>query len=505
LLLACINFINLSTARSEKRAKEVGIRKTIGSARGQLVMQFLSESFIVVMVAFLLSMVAAGLLIPWFGELADKDFVLPFTNPFFWIMAVGFIAITGFTAGVYPAFYLSAFKPVSVLKSTLRLGRLSALPRQMLVVVQFTVSIVLIIGTAIVYQQIQFARNRSIGYDRNNLVTLELRDPDYNNKLNTLRTELLQTGAVLEAGNSSGPLTAIQNVTSGYSWPGKDPGLDAEFAICNITQGFGKTVGWEFAAGRDFSKEILSDSTDAIIINEAAVRYMGLKDPVGKEFVDVDEFGNRKWSRTIIGVVKDLVMESPYEPVMQTLYFYHRNANRLLHVKLNPEVSLPDAVSKIRGAVRKVLPNAFFDYHFVDEVYANKFSQEERIGKLAGIFAMLAIFISCLGLFGLASFVAEQRMKEIGIRKVVGASVFNLWKLLSRDFVVLTLVSCLLAVPVAYYLMAGWLEKYTYRTEISEWMLLMACLGALLITMLTVSFQSIRAAKMNPVNSLRSE
>ncbi len=506
LLLACINFINLSTARSERRGREVGVRKTIGSGKWQLISQFLTESFMVVLLAFTISTGLVALFQSWFNELSDKDIVLPFSNPFFWAIAISCIGVTGFMAGIYPAFYLSSFQPAKVLKGALHSGRFAALPRKVLVVVQFTVSVVLIIGTLIVYQQIQFGRNRPIGYDRKGLITLEMNDPNYNGKMDVLRTELLSTGVVSEVATSSGPLTRINNITSGHDWKGKDPNVGAEFVICNITGDFGRTVGWEVVAGRDFSKDFSSDSLHSIIINEAAVRYMALKNPVGEEYTKLDEFGNKRWSRTIVGVVKDLVMESPYEPARQTLFFYNPDAYMgRLHIKINPVVSASAALPKIELALKKVVPTALFDYKFVDEEYAHKFSQEERIGKLSGVFALLAILISCLGLFGLASYIAEQRTKEIGIRKVMGATVSNLWQMLSKDFIILVIISCFIAVPVGYYFMSSWLQKYEYHTEISVWVLLWTCIGALCITLLTVSFQAVKAALMNPVKSLRSE
>jgi ABC-type antimicrobial peptide transport system permease subunit len=506
LLLACINFVNLSTARSEKRSREVGVRKVVGSRQSQLISQFLSESFMVVILAFALSVALVTLLQNWFNGLTAKDIPLPFGNLAFWIIAVAFIGITGLLAGVYPAFYLSSFQPARVLKGVLLSGSLAATPRKVLVVVQFTASVILIVGTLVVYRQIQFARERPIGYDRESLITVAINDPNYKGKLDVLRTELLNTSVVSETATSSGPLTAIWSSTSGYEWPGKDPGFDADFAICNIASDFGRTVSWEVLAGRDFSKDFRMDSIDAIIVNEAAVKYMGLKDPVGKEFTDVDEFGRRKWSRRIVGVVKDMVMESPYAPVRQTLYFYNSGVHMgLLHIKIDPAVSASVALPKIKAVFTEIVPSALFDYEFVDEEYALKFGQEERIGKLAGIFSVLAIFISCLGLFGLASYVAEQRTKEIGIRKVMGASVSSLWQMLSKDFVVLVLISCFLAMPVGYYVMDGWLQKYEYRVELSWWIFAATTVAALVITLLTVSYQAVKAALMNPVKSLRSE
>ena len=505
LLLACINFINLSTARSEKRAREVGVRKAIGSGRLQLISQFLSESFMMVLLAFAVSFVLLTILNDSFNLLADKDIDLPIGNPVFWMSAAAFIFFTGFISGIYPAFYLSSFQQANVLKGVLRTDHFAASPRKVLVVVQFTVSIVLIIGTIIVFQQIHFAHSRHVGYDRQSLITVPMSDPNYEGKLNVLRTELLGTGVVSEVASSSSPLTAVWNVTGGYDWPGKDPNIEASFAISNVTRDFGKTVGWELVAGRDFSEEFPSDSIDAIIINEAAVAYMGLMDPVGKKLIDIDEFGTPKWSKVIIGVVRDMVMESPYEPVRQTLYYFNREAFSQLHIKINPMVAAGVALPEIKDALSRIVPTALFDYKFVDEEYGRKFSQEQRIGKLSGIFSLLAIFISCIGLFGLASFVAEQRIKEIGIRKVMGASVSDLWQMLSKDFVVLVIISCFIAIPVGYYFMNGWLERYEYRTEISWWIFLVTCLGALAITLLTVSYQALKAALMNPVNSLRSE
>jgi putative ABC transport system permease protein len=407
-------------------------------------------------------------------------------------------------AGIYPAFYLSSFKPVKVLKGVLRPGRFSSMPRRILVVVQFTVSVILIIGTLIVYKQIEFARDRPVGYSRQSLLSANMNDPQYEDKKQVIETQLMHSGMVAAIGHSTGPLTAIWNNTGGYDWPGKNPADESKFAGCGVSAGFGKAVGWQISAGRDFSPQFATDSSESIIINEAAAKYMHLKDPVGTKLTDLDMAGKVKWTKTIIGVVKDLVMESPYEPVRPTLYFYSRNGS-MLHLKLNPAVSASAAIPKIRAVVESVLPTALFDYKFVDEEYAYKFSQEVRIGKLSGVFAVIAIFISCLGLFGLASYVAEQRIKEIGIRKVLGASVSNLWQLLSKDFILLVIISCFIAIPIGYYLMNNWLQQYNYRTNLPWWIFALTCVAAIFITLITVSFQSVRAARMNPVKSLRSE
>ncbi len=297
----------------------------------------------------------------------------------------------------------------------------------------------------------------------------------------------------------------IAQKTGGYEWPGKDPALDASFVRCNVTPTYGETIGWEVVAGRDFSKELSTDSTNAIIINQAAVKYMGIENPIGQKLTDVDEFGHPKWTRTIVGVVRDIVIESPYEPVGPAIYFFNENASRLVHIRINPEVSVYAALPKIENVFKNIVPSALFDYKFVDEEYARKFSQEENIGTLAGLFSILAISISCLGLFGLASFIAEQRTKEIGIRKVLGASLYNLWQMQTKEFIALVVLACLIAIPVSYLVMHKWLETYEYHTEISAWILLLPCIGALLITLLTVSYQAVKAALMNPIKTLRNE
>jgi hypothetical protein len=332
-----------------------------------------------------------------------------------------------------------------------------------------------------------------------------MNDPAYRGKEDAIRTQLLGSGVVSDVAFSSSPMTAIWNTTGGYEWHGKDPNLDAEFVRCRVSPEYGKTVGWKVIAGRDYSREHKTDAEDAIIISKTAAEYMGMKNPIGQTLTDVDEFGAHKWTRTIIGVVDDIIMDSPYEPVMQAIFLPDEGNNAMLHVRIKPDRGAAEALPIIEGLLNKVVPSALFEYKFVDEDYATKFSQEQRVGELAGVFAVLAIFISCLGLFGLASFVAERRTKEIGIRKIMGASVSKLWQMLASDFVLLVIISCIIAVPVGYYLMTKWLGKYEFRTEITGWLLIATCLGALAITLLTVSYHSIRAARMNPVKSLRSE
>lgn len=499
LILACINFMNLSTAQSEKRAKEVGVRKSLGSVRGQLISQFLSESILVAVLSFILALCFVSLLIPFFNQLADKQMIFPFANPYFWLISIGFILITGFLAGSYPSFYLSSFHPVQVLKGIHKAGRSATLFRRILVVFQFTVSVVLIIGTIVVGEQIQHSKNRSIGYDNSGVIMIEISTTDYEGKYGILRDALMKRGAVLDMAESSSPMTEVWNRNGSFSWEGKDPNFRPLFSTIWVTHDFGNTIGWEIAEGRDFSRAFTTDST-AYIVNEAAVKYMGLEDPVGKII---------RWGRgehEIIGVAKDIVQDSPFKSVEPTIYIldYVTNTN-FIELKLNPDKSISEALALTEEVFAELVPAVPFEYKFADQEYSKKFAAEERIQKLSRIFAILAIFISCLGLFGLAAFMTAQRTKEIGIRKVLGASVFNLWQLLSKDFLVLVILSCFLAVPIAYYGLTNWLENYEYRTELSWWFFVVAGLCVVVITLLTVSYQSIKTALMNPTMSLRSE
>ena len=498
LLLACINFMNLSTARSEKRAKEVGIRKTVGSIRPQLIKQFLTESILVAFLALLIALLLVLALIPFFNGLSDKAIKLPGANIYFWLFILAFTLFTGIISGSYPAFYLSGFEPIKVLKGTFRVGRFASLPRKVLVVVQFSISIALIIGTIIVYRQIQYAKDRPVGYDREGLVTIMMNTPDLYGHYDAIRNDLLATGEVENMAESSSPSTGIWSNNIGFSWSGKDPNSLPLFGTVAMTYDFGRTIHWQIKEGRDFSRNFLTDST-AMIMNKSAVKLVGIKNVVGMII---------KWDTTphqVVGVIKDMIMESPYEPVKPTFFFLNPGWANVVTIRLKPSTSMQKGLAKVESVFRKYNPAAPFEYKFTDEEYARKFEDEKRIGNLSTFFAILAVFISCLGLFGLASFVAEQRTKEIGVRKVLGASVFNLWQMLSKDFVNLVIISCAIAIPIAWFFLHQWLLKYPYRTEISWWIFLLAGMGAMCITLLTVSYQAIKAALMNPVSSLRTE
>ncbi|MEM7380722.1 MAG: ABC transporter permease [Bacteroidota bacterium] len=500
LLLACINFMNLSTAKSVKRAKEVGIRKTIGSGKNQLIFQFLSEAFLVVLLAFVISIVLVLIGLPFFNDLTDKTMAIPWGNPMFWFSCLLFMLFTGFIAGSYPAFYLSSFRPASVLKGTFGNAQGASGLRRVLVVFQFTISTVLIIGTITIFKQIEHAKNRPLGYNKEQLLYFPINTPEVRERFETIRDELLQSTSIEEVAASDVLISDTFITNSGFSWKGKDPGMSEEFNTLRATYGFGEMIDWELKEGRDFSREFKGDSL-AFIVNESAVRYMGLENPVG-EMIKWGDNGSYK----IVGVVKDMITRSPYDQVRPTLFIMHYGRFlSFVNIKIGSQGNTRQALTHIEKIFNKYDPESLFTYNFIDQEYAQNFLSEERMGKLATFFALLAICISCLGIFGLSAFVAEQRTKEIGIRKVLGASVSGLIGLLSKEFVVLVLVSCLIAIPTSYYYMNSWINDFYYRTEISWWIFIAALVGALVITLLTVGYHAFRASYLNPVKSLRAE
>jgi ABC-type antimicrobial peptide transport system permease subunit len=470
LFLACINFMNLSTARSEKRAMEVGIRKAIGSSRDQLIKQFLSESLLVVMFAFLVALILVLVSLNSFNELASKQIEFPWTDIKFWEYSFLFILFTALVSGSYPALYLSSFKPVKVLKGTFKAGRFAAIPRKVLVVTQFTISVALIIGTLVVMNQIQYSKDRPIGYDKGGLIQIPVMSVDFTGKSDFMRHQFIASGGAIEMSTSSSPTTQIWSNRSGYTWDGKPEGFQEDFAWTEVSYEHVKTLGMKVIAGRDFSREFATDS-NAVLINKSAIAYMGVTNPVGMFLRDEDE-DDPNPPMQIIGVVDDVITQSPYDPVKQGLYVFDRYGNvSYYNLRLNPENSVAESLKVVENTFKEHFPNLPFKYDFVDEEYAKKFASEERVASLARVFTILAILISCLGLFGLASFVAEQRTKEIGVRKVLGATVTNLWVLLSKDFVQLVMISLLIATPIAYYAMDLWIQKFAYRADISWWII----------------------------------
>jgi predicted permease len=501
LLLACINFMNLATARSERRAREVGIRKSIGSLRGQLVLQFLGESILLAVISAVLAVMLAQLALPWFSVLAGSPIHLD-PGWQFWLGFAGLTLLVGVIAGSYPALYLSSFAVVKVLKGSFRAGPGAAIPRKVLIILQFTVSIALIIGTIVVFQQIVYVKNRPVGYDREGLVAIRMNTDDLRKHFTAIRDELKQSETAVVTLSTNTP-TGSAWQQSGFSWAGKDPNIVPGFDVTFATRDFGKTVGWQVVRGRDFSTDFATDSA-AVVVNEAAVKYLGFREPVGSviNYLYSSRADNRY---RIIGVVKDMVLRRPDEVVRPAIYMIDTSNADWILVKANPARSLSPAMSSIGAVFRKYNPSAPFDFRFESEDYARKFRSEERVLRLAVFFTVLAIFISCLGLFGLASFMAEQRVREIGVRKVLGASVPQLWGLLSREFVRLVVLSFLIAAPLAWVGMNKWLEGYDYRTTVGFAVFAYTLMMAVVITLLTVSYQAIRAALANPVRALRSE
>jgi ABC-type antimicrobial peptide transport system permease subunit len=496
LLIACVNFMNLSTARSEKRAREVGVRKTLGSAKRQLVFQFFSESVILAAIAFVLSILAVYFLLPAFNTLVDKELSLNIGEPVFWIAALLLILFTGVVAGSYPALYLSSFNPVNVLKGTFLAGKRSALPRHILVVAQFAISILLISATVIVYKQIQHIKNRDIGYDPNNLIMVPASE-DTQKNFPAIKDELYKTGVIQAVNRSFSPITEVWWKAPAPDWDGKPAGAELIVASMATDIEYAKTMGVKIVQGKDFSGTP-ADSAN-MVINEAAVKAMQLKSPIGMQL----RYGTNKY--TVIGVMSNIVMESPFKAVDPLLvYFDPRNANSI-NIRLKSSVTPQQALQPIEAVFKKYNPAYPFDYKFVDEEFSRKFITEDLINRLTNIFAGLAIFICCIGLAGLASFTIEKRVREIGIRKVLGATLQQLLVLISKDFLKLVLIAFVIATPLAWWFMNDWLQKYPDRINISIWLFGAVGLLILLLALVVVSLNTMKAAVAKPVKSLRTE
>ncbi|UII28053.1 ABC transporter permease [Fulvivirga maritima] len=496
LLLACINFMNLSTARSEKRSKEIGLRKSIGSGRFQIIFQFYMESFLIVFAAFIVSLFAVYQLLPYFNNWTHKHIDLPLNSPSFWLIGGSFIIITSLMAGSYPAIYLSSFNVIKALKGKVRQGAAALITRKSLVITQFSVAIVLIVCTAVIHLQVNFTKDRPTGYNKAGLIQIRLNSDAFKFKYKSLRTQFINSGAVVEMSGSHSPLTDVYSRSSGVDWPGKPTDFKDQFLIVRSSPEYGATVQWKILEGRDFDPDNKANE-EAVIINEAAAKYMGLTDPIGQSI-------GKKRKSPIIGVVKDMVMESPYEQVKPTLYVIDGPYN-FYNLRLNPNQSIHKNLSVLENTFKKTLPNVPFNFQFLDDQYAQKFESEERLGQLSGLFTILAIFISCIGLFGLSGYLAEQRTKELGIRKILGASALSLWQLLSKEFAWLTLIACFISAPLSYYFISEWLSTYQYSISMPWWLFAITWVGVLLITLLTVSHQAVKAALVNPVDSLRGE
>ncbi|WP_217603583.1 ABC transporter permease [Chitinophaga sp. GbtcB8] len=501
LLIACINFMNLSTARSEKRAKEVGIRKVVGAQKSTLITQFIGESVFIAFLAGMVAIIIVLVSLPAYNQLTDKKLSLNYGNIYTWMAFIGFILFTGLLAGSFPAFFLSSFQPVKVLKGTFKKANALVTPRKVLVVLQFTSAIVLIICTIIVKQQIDYARNRETGYNKDNLVYTFMTGTTAKN-YTLIKNELLESGVAKSITKTNSPLTERWSNGWGQDWEGKDPNDKTSFDRYLSDEGLGVTAGLQFVQGRDFDlKKFPTDST-GLIINESALKVMKFKDPIGKVVSDLGV----NWH--IVGVIKDFILTSPYEPTRPILICGAKSSFmtfRVIQIKLNGNNATAKNLAQAETIFRKYNPEYPFEYKFIDDAYAQKFDNEKRQGTLAALFAGLTIFISCLGLFGLAAYMAENRIREIGVRKVLGASITGITTLLSKDFVKLVIISFIIAAPLSYWCMDKWLQSYEYRVSIQWWVFALACCLSVAIAILTVSYQAIRAAMANPVESLRKE
>jgi putative ABC transport system permease protein len=500
LLIACINFMNLSTARSEKRAKEVGIRKVVGALKSSLITQFIGESILLATLSFFLSLVLVQLSLKPFNQLIDARLRLDLANPYFWLASLAFVLFTGLIAGSYPAFYLSSFRPVVVLKGAFKKANAVFTPRKVLVVLQFSFAVILIICTIVVEKQIDYARHRETGYDQDHLVFTFVQG-DVLQHYDLIKQELIKSGAAVAVSKLYSPITTVWNETTGLTWPGStEADKKRYFNMYESDADFVRTTGARLIAGRDIDlKTYLTDST-ALLLNETAVKLMRLTNPIGAIVRNEDGVDCH-----VVGVVRDFIIESPYNSISAMVVQGLRTSYPVVHFRLNPASPIADDLAKAQKIFEQYNPRYPFEYYFVDESYNHKFKAQQQQGALGLLFAGLAIFISCLGLFGLASYMAETRTREIGIRKVLGASVAGIAGLMAGDFVKLVLIAVLIASPIAWYAMHQWLGSFTYRIQIGAWIFLTAGGLAVVIALATVGYQAVRAALSNPVKSLRTE
>lgn len=489
--------MNLSTAQSVKRAREVGVRKAVGAKKGSLIFQFLTESYIIVLLAGILALLIVGFCLPLFSGLVSRGLAIDFTDFRFWGIFLGFIIFTGTMAGSYPAFYLSSFIPVKVLKGNQIdvPGKLSV--RKVLVIFQFSIAVVLIIVTIFFQKQINYAQERSLGYDKSRLIQIKDQGT-INRNHNLIKSALIDQGIASNISRTSHSLTDIASF-NGLSWKGRPENDNTMFIRMGVEDGLVATFGLELIAGRDFDLRKFPSDSSAALINESALKVFGFSDPIGQSFGD----NGRDWH--IVGVIKDFIHSSPYDPIGPLVVKGVFSGTSMTNIKLTNTIDTKEALAKMERVYKKFNPDFPFEYNFVDEAYATKFKETQQISRLTGLFTLLTIFISCLGLFGLAAFMAENRTKEIGIRKVLGASVLSISGLLTKDFIVMILISCSIAFPIAYLVSDKILSSYAYRIDVSWQVFLISGLAAIFITLLTISFQSLKAALANPVNSLKDE
>ena len=498
LLIACINFMNLSTARGAKRAKEVGIRKVLGGKRILLIRLFMTESLIVTFIAGAMALILALVVLPVFSTLMGQQISLNLSNGWFWVAGLGFVLFAGLLAGSYPAFYLSSFLPIKALKGTKRKKQRLISSRKVLVVLQFTVACVLIFSTLVIHRQIKYAQNRESGYNKDQLVYVML-EGDINKNYKIIKQELLDSRTAISVTKTKTPMTMSPGNTWGVEWKGKDPATRLSFDLFFTDADWTKTVGTTIIEGRDIDINTYATDSTAMLLNESAVKIMNFKHPIG-EIVSTQ---GKDWH--VVGIVKDFIIHAPYDPINPVLIGGPSGWLYTMHFKLNSQNRIKDNLAQAEQIFKKYNPNYPLDYHFVDEEYALKFKEVQQLESLTNWFAGLTIFISCMGLFALVAYMAETRRKEIGIRKVLGASVANVILLLSKEFLILVFVSFVTASPIAWLIMNKWLSGYSYRTEIPWWMFVAVGCLSLCIALITVGFQAIRAATANPVKAIKTE
>ncbi|MES2456146.1 MAG: ABC transporter permease [Bacteroidota bacterium] len=499
LLIACINFMNMATAKSERRAKEVGIKKTIGATRGSLVIQFLTEAMVLTLGSVLAAIAIVELTLPMFNNLLSIEIAIDYGNFWYWLVIIGVVLLTGLLSGLYPALFLSAFNPIQTLKR--KTARAKSVPvnlRQVLVVGQFCFAIMLIIATLVIYKQINFIKDRPIGYQANLLVEMP-QEGELASKFEVFKSQVMKTGAVTAVNQASGSFSSVSNWFWGFEWPNMPPGgQDIVFNRLETTYDLVKTSGVELVAGRDFSKDFASD-TAGVLLSSSAVKVMNLQSPLGTK---VKLNGN---DLRVIGVFKDIIWDSPYEAGRPMVINFNRNKGFNINMRLNPANSLSRNVELISAVVKRLNPAYPVDIRFVDSLYAQKLQSEKILGILANLFGSIAILISCMGLYGLVAYSAEQRTKEFGVRRVLGASVSNIMRLLSVSFLKMVFAAACIGVPLAYYLMDKWLTNFEFRTSISLQVILISIAGTAVTAFLTVSFQAYKAARANPVEALKYE
>jgi putative ABC transport system permease protein len=497
LLIACINFMNLTTARSLKRAKEIGVRKVVGALRSSLIRQFIGEALLVVTLAVFVALLIVMLALPQFNQLTQKQIVIPFGLQYFWLTIGGLILLTGFISGSYPALYLSSFNPIGVLKGGLKFTSGALWFRKGLVVFQFVLSIILIIGTIVISKQVDYVQSINLGYNRENLIYIPL-EGELATKYALFKNQALNGAGVKAMTRMTQTPTQIENGTGGVDWEGKDPTSGVEFTQAGVGYDFTKTMQTQIVKGRDFSKDFATDSA-GYVVNETALKIIGYKDPIGKRLTFWDRKG------TIIGVMKDFHFNSMHTAINPLVLRLGENDDYGAALIKTEPGKTKQALASLEKLCKELNPKFPFTYKFSDEEYQKLYSNEQVVNKLSNYFAFLAIFISCLGLLGLVIFTAQQRTKEFGIRKVLGASAGSLFNLLSKEFLLLVFIAMLIASPLAWLAMNKWLQNYEYRITVSWWIFGIAGVLAILIALITVSFQAIRSAVANPVKSLRTE